>query len=120
MLAGVSAVGMQSIQKAVAGAVTTCLTSAVPQALCPVPTATIRAVPASVRGTVVASSLTIDPAVQPDSEGVISISGGLKVKGSYGSLNYDNQASTTTGTFAVTFVAQCFATDASTILWEQQ
>jgi hypothetical protein len=120
MQAGVSDVGTRAIEAAMASAVTACLTAATPQALCPDPTVNTRAVPASMHGTLIASTLTVAASVQPDSDGKISITGGFQVNGSYRSLNYDNQASTTTGTFEVTYLAHCFATTATSIVWDEQ
>ena len=101
-------------------ALTACFTSPQPQGLCPVPVGGKQVVPASVRGTIQPGSLTVNPSVQSDSVGIISISGSVQVQGSYISLDYDNQPSTVRDTFAVDFNAHAYATTPTSIVWDQQ
>ena len=115
-----SPTGTGAIDTAVAAALASCLGSATPAALCPVPDVAVRAVPASLHGRLVPNSLSVQATVQPDSIGVISLSGGFRADGSYQALDYSNQVSAKSGTFQVTFQAQCYATSPTAITWASQ
>lgn len=113
----VSAAGQNAVEAATKAALTACVASATPAALCPVPVATgIRAVPASLHGTIVGTP-TIRATVAPEATGKLSISGSMTVDGTYQTLDYQNQPSVKTGSVTVTFTAWDYATDPTKIVW---
>jgi hypothetical protein len=124
----VSASGTGLIEAAVDRGLAACVAATVATALCPVPSgpvpsgpvpsAATRAVPGSLRGTLVAGATIVRTTVGEDSpDGTIDISGSFVVNGTYQALDYDNLASTATGKRTVTFYAHCYATSAGTIVW---
>jgi hypothetical protein len=88
-------------------------------ALCPVPGgAGIRAVPGSLRGTIVSQGATpLILAVANDPDGAVAISGTVTVNGSYQALAYDNTASSKSGKVDVTISAQCYAGSVGAVTW---
>ena len=104
-----SSVGTSQLDAAVVRALTSCVAATGPTALCPVPSGTVRAVPGTVRGTIVGDTVKIQLAVDNSADGRIDIAGSFIVNGSYETLDYNNQASAATGEQTVTFSAGCYA-----------
>jgi hypothetical protein len=114
----VSRSGQKIISAEMIKAIRTCVTSPTPAALCPVPSGTgVRAVPASLRGTVVGTPA-VAASVAPQADGKLLITGTAKVDGSYQSLDYQNQASAAKGQFDVTFKAHCYASSPGDFVWD--
>jgi hypothetical protein len=64
------------------------------------------------------SAFDVAPALR-DADGLVRTSGSFFVDGRYQTLNYDNLASTATGTAEVNFVAALYVTAPGTVRWEQ-
>ena len=114
----VSASGTSQIDAAVNRALAACVAATVATALCPVPSTTARAVPGTLRGTLVGGSTTVQTTVGDDADGTIDISGSFLVNGTYQALDYNNQVSTAKGRRTVTFNAHCYATSPGQIVWD--
>jgi hypothetical protein len=117
----VSASGRQLVGTAVDTAVRGCLDYLPPDALCPVPSdpaSHTRAVPGSLRGTLVPGSLSSDPGVAAGADGQLHIAGSFRVEGSYQSLDFNNQITEKSGTITVDFGAHCYATSPRAIGWD--
>ena len=116
----VSAAGRRLVGTAVDTAVRGCLDHVPADALCPVPSdpaSHTRAVPGSLRGTLVPGSLSSDPSVAAGADGQLHIAGSFQVHGSYQSLDFNNQIAEKSGTIAVDFGAHCYATSPRAIDW---
>ncbi len=116
--AEVSAQARQTISEAVAAALSACLagTSNV-QALCPTPSDG-RAVPGSLRGSAVGNvSSGVEVTVAEGASGLIDVSGSVQVSGRYQQLDFDNLATTKTGTQKVTFAGYCQPGTPDKIVW---
>lgn len=117
----VSATGRQLVGAAVETAVRGCLSRIPPDALCPLPgdpASHTRAVPASLRGTLVPGSLSTDPSVAAGTDGQLDIAGSFQVEGNYQSLDFNNQITEKSGTITVDFGAHCYATSPRAIGWD--
>ena len=117
----VPASGQRLIGAAVTTAVRACLDRTPPDALCPVPSdpaTSTRAVPGSLRGTLVPGSLSSHASVATGADGQLHLSGSFQVKGSYQSLDFNNQITEKSGTITAAFAAHCYATSPGTIGWD--
>jgi hypothetical protein len=114
----VSAAGKQAVAQGVAAAVTKCLDGNRDMS-CPTAHDPINVVPGSVRGTVdvahVGNDLNIEMAAGPD--GLIQITGGVDVKGSFEKLDFDNQPVRKNGNVRLGINASCYATTPAKIAW---
>lgn len=114
----VSSAGEQAIDRAVAAAITRCI-SGKPSGGCPSPDNPAGVVPGSVRGVVtgdLADHLNIQ--LVPDANGLVQISGVVNVKGTYQQLDFDNQPQRKSGTAQLNISAQCYVTDPGRLVWE--
>jgi hypothetical protein len=113
----VSTMGQRAVATAIVDALTACVTSTSPAALCPVPVGTgVRAVPASLRGRITEPPQ-ITTTVAPQSDGQLLITGSEAVEGSYQNLDYENQTIEKTGQFTVLFSARSYATSPADFAW---
>jgi hypothetical protein len=108
-------------------AATAALTTAVARCLrgtgqadpsCPTPDDP-RAVPGSLHGTVrtpVRDAVTVS--VSDGADGLLDVSGWIRVAGQYAQLNFDNQKVAIAPKKAVQLSAHCYATDPATIAWD--
>jgi hypothetical protein len=113
--------GRSTVEAAVRKAFTACLArpTAAASRSCPLtPTTAGRLVPGSLRGSLRRSTFDVTPALR-DADGLVRTSGSFFVDGRYRTLDYDNLASTYTGTAEVNFVATVYATTPGTVRWEQ-
>jgi hypothetical protein len=106
----VSAAGKQAVAQGVAAAVTKCLDGNRDMS-CPTAHDPINVVPGSVRG----NDLNIEMAAGPD--GLIQITGGVDVKGSFEKLDFDNQPVRKNGNVRLGINASCYATTPAKIAW---
>lgn len=117
----VSASGRQLVNAAVDAAIRGCLDHIPPDGLCPVPgdpASRLRAVPGSLRGTLVPGSLSSQTSVAGGADGQLHIAGSFQVDGSYQSLDFNNQATEKSGPVTVDFGAHCYATSPRAIGWD--
>lgn len=110
--------GMEAVGAALDEAMSACLDgTAEIVTLCPLP-ADARAVPGSVRGTVVEPASSVVPMrVQPGPDGLVQIEGQVEVSGEYQQLDFNNRRVTETGEFFIRVVAACYVTEPDTIVW---
>lgn len=114
----VTAAARVAVDAALVAALGACLSGAPPvDPRCPL--AAARAVPNSLRGTVEADQVdrAATLAVSAQSTGVITISGMLKVAGSYRLLNFDNQPFAQKSTVSLPLTATAFAVAPVAIDW---
>jgi hypothetical protein len=113
--------GRSVVESAVRKAFVTCLARpiAATSRSCPLtPTTSGRPVPGSLRGSLRRSAFDVGPSLG-DADGLVRTSGSFFVDGHYQTLDYNNLASTATGTVQVNFVAAVYATTPGTVRWEQ-
>jgi hypothetical protein len=113
--------GRSVVEAAVRKAFMLCLArpTAAASRSCPLtPTISGRVVPGSLRGALRRSAFDVAPALR-DADGLVRTSGSFFVDGRYQTLNYDNLASTDTGTAEVNFVAAVYITAPGSVRWEQ-
>jgi hypothetical protein len=114
----VSSAGTNAVAKAVAAAVNECLRNRADTS-CPTADDPITVVPGSVRGTVDAAGVAEHLKIQldPNPNGLLRITGTVKVNGSFQILDFDNQPVHKTGPVQLAVSASCYASDPSNIVW---
>ncbi len=114
----ITASGRATISTAVNAALVACLTDAVPVATCPLPAGPgIRAIPQSLHGQLTGTP-TVDLSVAAQADGKIMITGQAELKATYKGLDYENQPVSRSSPAEITFLAHCYATDPTKIIWD--
>jgi hypothetical protein len=115
---GVSPAGAAAVRAALGTALRSCLAGLHPDPRCPLPSA--RTVPGSVRAALPANAVdALKIAVQPDSSGLVQVSGSLRLSGSYTDLDFDNVAHQHRGGFTLPVQAVSYATAPVALSWQQ-
>jgi hypothetical protein len=122
LLVEASAAGIGAARASVGAALTSCLAATSADVFCPVPglgSTTVRAVPASLHGTLAAKATDgLAVTVSPAPSGVLLIDGAVSVNGHYVSLAYANTTTpVSSDKISVTIAAQCYATKPDAVTW---
>jgi hypothetical protein len=122
LLVEASAAGIGAARASVGAALTACLADTSTDVFCPVPglgSTTVRAVPASLHGTLANKATDgLAVTVSPAPTGILLIDGAVSVNGHYVSLAYANTtAPVSSDKISVTIAAQCYASTPDAVTW---